>query len=1180
MWSFTKNKVMQVQGPRNQRSNIAVVFNTDDENVMPSIVTMTPVRRPGDDVSQLSSFDYLARALKRKILQRLRAYLGWTNERLLKVVNGSLMMRNITGNGQTFTDDVSLRDINGETFMDHFARPTASGSAPDLEIWQVEWNYWINPASIQIGRGKNFNNPKNIKGLNYWDYKLFKTYTGTIGCAAIALTIGLVFKIDDQKHKNLKHNIKKSQSGFGQYALEIQTALHFEDPMEVTISEMGGFVCVYKDYRVVVLQSVVVKPYVYIGSSYTYHNDPKLDKTIYIYHDVNTQHYCYCSSPGEFVSSSRNNNWTFCKKCCTSWNRKKEGSHCGCVKGEENYGKKSVRKRKLCDQCGDNYVASSQHRCFAKKCRTCTLFYKERNSSSHRCPLYINPKTFMKNFEDDDDVVDLGDTSKKLFTWDIESHLVPIEDVETQDYEIDDDGMFIVDDNGKPKSYTITKCQQIPNYVAWQNVFTGETGEGNLENFIEFALNQEDAIFLAHNSSGYDSRLLFDALSKISTEEKIEPIFRGSKFMQLKVGKITFQDSLLHLTSSLSKLGKAFGLPVEKGHFPHLFNRPENLDYEGLIPDKACFDVGFSCATENDFKEFNEWHDEWTASKRPWNLKYQLETYCKNDVDMLAKIVKLYHEHMIGSLSDYPHLQVSPWFFPTLAGYVHKLMVRHLHHGKNIEEMNYEDLQDYVQKTWAVLEPEEFYFDKLALRGGSTNICRYDVEGKIHYKDIQSSYPSVQMESENLYPVGTPVIEVHDLDYYPCKDCSCNPMVKCYHSLEVKRESITLYKKKLVIKEVAPVDLHEYCMNFFGTICVDIIPPRNLYHPIIQTYDEKKKKVIGTLDPIYRETITSPTLHLAIQHGYKVTKIYRAQRYKSAPSIYRNGLLGHLYVNKMKNSMKAPEGEERQKMIDTFKSKFNIELGDMDLWEKNPVLKAIFKGPPTSAWGKHAESVDHPMSKICDSSDMDFYESIQENKSKLVRFRCIGQERIMFDYKENRTTKRPDLHKGYMPVAVFVTTYGRLKLWKELNKLGKRVIMYDTDSIVYEHEEGGYDIPEGNCLGDWETEDFEIKNGGISHFTSIGPKSYCITGGNGEESMKLKGACIKYGHSKMINGAVMKDMVLNGKSIDVPQMSFDWVATKSMSTRKFLKHVMFRETDVKGDYNKEERRAYPFGWKE
>lgn len=265
--------------------------------------------------------------------------------------------------------------------------------------------------------------------------------------------------------------------------------------------------------------------------------------------------------------------------------------------------------------------------------------------------------------------------------------------------------------------------------------------------------------------------------------------------------------------------------------------------------------------------------------------------------------------------------------------------------------------------------------------------------------------------------------------------------------------------------------------------------------------------------------------------------------------------------------------------------------------EKNPVLKKVAKGPPTSAWGKHAESVDHPQARIfgtCDAEEgKSFYESVHNNGMVVNQFTSLGDDRIMFKYTESRRRTKPDLHKGYLPAAVFVTSYARLYLWEELNKLGKRVLMHDTDSIIYTaagESEGSvcyhgdyecedcYDIEEGDCLGDWETESIEDKNDGINEFVAIGPKSYGIRCGNGHTSIKCKGACIKYSHSDMFNFDVMKEMVFNNKQVHLPQLSFDYEIDKGITTRKFSKRVRFDKTAVKGNYNKYDFHNYPYGY--
>ena len=67
-----------------------------------------------------------------------------------------------------------------------------------------------------------------------------------------------------------------------------------------------------------------------------------------------------------------------------------------------------------------------------------------------------------------------------------------------------------------------------------------------------------------------------------------------------------------------------------------------------------------------------------------------------------------------------------------------------------------------------------------------------------------------------------------------------------------------------------------------------------------------------------------------------------------------------------------------------------------------------------------------------------------------------------------------------------------MRLWSEMNKLGDRVLYCDTDSIIYEHRPGEYDIPSEVGLGDWEIEDVHFDSNKnfmpMTHFVSTGPK--------------------------------------------------------------------------------------------
>jgi hypothetical protein len=81
-----------------------------------------------------------------------------------------------------------------------------------------------------------------------------------------------------------------------------------------------------------------------------------------------------------------------------------------------------------------------------------------------------------------------------------------------------------------------------------------------------------------------------------------------------------------------------------------------------------------------------------------------------------------------------------------------------------------------------------------------------------------------------------------------------------------------------------------------------------------------------------------------------------------------------------------------------------------------------------------AESVDHIMSMVFSGNDYqkydEFYNQVETQQIKVTHFQSISDDRTMFKYQENRNNKekvlRPNLHKGYLPCAVFVPMYGQL----------------------------------------------------------------------------------------------------------------------------------------------------------
>lgn len=65
-------------------------------------------------------------------------------------------------------------------------------------------------------------------------------------------------------------------------------------------------------------------------------------------------------------------------------------------------------------------------------------------------------------------------------------------------------------------------------------------------------------------------------------------------------------------------------------------------------------------------------------------------------------------------------------------------------------------------------------------------------------------------------------------------------------------------------------------------------------------------------------------------------------------------------------------------------------------------------------------------------------------------------------------------------LASFTTAWARLKLYDEMDKLGRDVLYHDTDSIIYSSN-GNNDPPLGNFLGDFTD---ELNGGLIKTFVS------------------------------------------------------------------------------------------------
>ena len=102
----------------------------------------------------------------------------------------------------------------------------------------------------------------------------------------------------------------------------------------------------------------------------------------------------------------------------------------------------------------------------------------------------------------------------------------------------------------------------------------------------------------------------------------------------MTVGKVTFLDSYLFLHMRLANFPKTFGLTeMKKGYFPHLANTQANQNYVGPYFPEDIYIPGQM--SEKDRADFKKWHNDKIEAGTIFDFKYEMEEYCRSDVDIL-----------------------------------------------------------------------------------------------------------------------------------------------------------------------------------------------------------------------------------------------------------------------------------------------------------------------------------------------------------------------------------------------------------------------------------------------------------------------------------------------------------------------------------------------------------------
>ena len=128
-----------------------------------------------------------------------------------------------------------------------------------------------------------------------------------------------------------------------------------------------------------------------------------------------------------------------------------------------------------------------------------------------------------------------------------------------------------------------------------------------------------------HNFRGFDGLFIIKQLLDMNLKVS-KVLMTGQKILYFECGQLKFKDSLSFLNMPLEAFTKTFGLTeVKKGYFPHAFNRVENQDYEGPIPDLKYYET--HCMSSKKKEAVEKWHEEQVAEGKTWNFRQELLEY-------------------------------------------------------------------------------------------------------------------------------------------------------------------------------------------------------------------------------------------------------------------------------------------------------------------------------------------------------------------------------------------------------------------------------------------------------------------------------------------------------------------------------------------------------------------------
>ena len=208
-------------------------------------------------------------------------------------------------------------------------------------------------------------------------------------------------------------------------------------------------------------------------------------------------------------------------------------------------------------------------------------------------------------------------------------------------------------------------------------------------------------------------------------------------------------------------------------------------------------------------------------------------------------------------------------------------------------------------------------------------------------------------------------------------------------------------------------------------------------------HNDDERKLSGTW--------ASPEIMVAIENGYEVVDVYEIWQFDNTSDTLFSPYMNRTMADKVHASGYPDWCDSDQKKAQYIADYKNVEDVDLDpaKMKKNSAMRVCAKMKLNSLWGKMGQRADLCNMKLV-KSDEEFWRIVLSNEIAVTDIQFFGERYAQITYKEHDEFCSPGFNTN-IAIAVFTTAYARLHLWQFLKRLERRVLYFDTDSIIFVH---------------------------------------------------------------------------------------------------------------------------------